>query len=360
MTTHTAYPNAATPRAESFGGRPSGRSRKFPLWLSVAVALGLIFLPAGGFIGWHYYGATVQGWFGSSASKGTVSLVASSQLVAVSKSLGQPIYWVGQQANTSYELTQTPTGRLYVRYLPPTEPASVAKQYLTVGTYPMANAYAVSQVVAARSTSVQIKLPGSGVAFYEKSHPTSVYVAVPGSNYQVEVFDPSATQARAFVKAGSVQAVAGAPAKAVASTGLSVRIASRSELTSLSKQLGQPIYWSGAMSKLQVEFRQTSDGRVYVRYLPSGEVAGSNTAHLTLGTYAVANAFATTVKLAHAAGAVQLKMKGGSGAVGFYLKQSPTSVYVAFPKTNYQIEVYDPVARVARDLVASGVVKPVS
>jgi hypothetical protein len=48
---------------------------------------------------------------------------------------------------------------------------------------------------------------GGGVAFYSPSAPTSVYLAYPGTDVQIEVFDPSADQARVLVESGAVRAV---------------------------------------------------------------------------------------------------------------------------------------------------------
>ena len=40
-----------------------------------------------------------------------------------------------------------------------------------------------------------LDIPGGGVAFQYKNRPTSVYLAYPGSDYQVEVYDPHAGRA---------------------------------------------------------------------------------------------------------------------------------------------------------------------
>jgi hypothetical protein len=44
----------------------------------------------------------------------------------------------------------------------------------------------------------------------------------------------------------------------------------------------------------------------------------------------------------------------GKAGVAFYMKAKPLSVYVAFPDSKYQIEVYSPTPKVARHLVAAG------
>src|SRR6185437_2379152 len=83
---------------------------------------------------------------------------------------GHDIYWVGPEANTTYELTRTSAGRIFVRYLPK-------------------------------------GVPNGGIAVYSSSQPTNVYVAYPGSNLQIEVFDPSAERAQRLVTSGQVEPV---------------------------------------------------------------------------------------------------------------------------------------------------------
>jgi hypothetical protein len=52
-----------------------------------------------------------------------------------------------------------------------------------------------------------------------------------------------------------------------------------------------------------------------------------------------------------------LPLKGG---VAFYNRARPTSVYFAYAGSDVQVETYDPSASVARQLVESGAIKPVS
>ena len=89
-----------------------------------------------------------------------------------------------------------------------------------------------------------------------------------------------------------------------------------------------------------------------MRYLPVGAKAGANVAALTVGTYPVSNAFAATQRIAGRSDSVQVPVTGG--AIAFYAKGAPSSVYVAFPGSSVQIEVYDPVPAEARKLVSSG------
>src|SRR4029077_11656155 len=52
-----------------------------------------------------------------SSSAATAKLVSSSELVSLSSSSKQPIYWVGSRVGSEYELTTTVGGPSFVRYL---------------------------------------------------------------------------------------------------------------------------------------------------------------------------------------------------------------------------------------------------
>jgi hypothetical protein len=198
-----------------------------------------------------------------------------------------------------------------------------------------------------------MKLSGGGLAFQDKGHPTSVYLAYPGSNYQVEVFDPSAARARQVVLSGRV-----APVAAAATAKPDSKAASVSNLKSLAVTLGHPIYWAGAEPKVTYELTKTKSGRVYIRYLPAGVKVGSpRPDYLTVGTYPQQDAFAALEAAAAKNGAMTIKLAGG-GLASIDPKH-PTSVYLASPKADVQVEVYSPNAARARKLVSSGAITPV-
>ena len=46
--------------------------------------------------------------------------------------------------------------------------------------------------------------PRGAIAVYSKSRPTNIYLAYPGSDVQIEVYDPSPAQARSLVASGRV------------------------------------------------------------------------------------------------------------------------------------------------------------
>ena len=124
-------------------------------------------------------------------------------LRTLTASIPQPIYWAGPRPGYLYELTRTTTGKIFVRYLPPgTQVGSKKATYLIVATYPFRNAL---KALTDLTTQHQVKIPGGGIAIVDASHPQSVHLAYPGSNNQVEVYDPSPKRSLAIVKSGAVR-----------------------------------------------------------------------------------------------------------------------------------------------------------
>jgi hypothetical protein len=65
----------------------------------------------------------------------------------------------------------------------------------------------VLQDLAKQPNEKSVPAPGGGIAVYATNAPTNVYVAFPGSDEQIEVFDPSAKRALRLVKTGRVAPV---------------------------------------------------------------------------------------------------------------------------------------------------------
>jgi len=129
-------------------------------------------------------------------------------LSALADEVGHPVYWVGPRQNRTYELTRTSNGRIFIRYLPPdAEVGNRSARYTIVGTYPVESAHEVLQKLSTQPGEKSAPAPGGGLAVYSTSSPSNVYVAYPGSDVQIEVFDPSARRALRLVTSGSVTPV---------------------------------------------------------------------------------------------------------------------------------------------------------
>lgn len=133
--------------------------------------------------------------------------VSEKDLAALSDELEHPVYWAGQRANTTYELTLTNDGSVFVRYLPPGTEVGASEGALTIATYPVASAYSVTQKGASGEGSVVVQVPGDGFAMRSKRSKTNVYLAFPGEDVQVEVYSPVPGAAAKLVSQGKIVSV---------------------------------------------------------------------------------------------------------------------------------------------------------
>ena len=114
-----------------------------------------------------------------------------------------------------------------------------------------------------------------------------------------------------------------------------------------------PIYWAGPRQGQTYELTRLANGNVYVRYLPSGAKLGNERAAYTIvGTYPKLRSLKVLKNLAKQSGEKSASIPGGGIAV--YASSKPTNVYVAYPRSDVQIEVFDPSAARALRLATSG------
>jgi hypothetical protein len=141
-------------------------------------------------------------------------------------------------------------------------------------------------------------------------------------------------------------------------TAIGPKAATPAALQALSDEVGHPVYWVGPRRNRTYELTSTTSGRIFIRYLPPGAAIGNRRADYTIvGTYPTTDALDVLRKLSKQPGEKSAPVPGGGLAV--YSTSSPTNVYVAFPDSDVQIEVFDPTAARALRLATSGRVAPV-
>lgn len=282
----------------------------------------------------------------SKSNKATATVVSEQGLQKLVGALSEPAFWVGPEKGARYAVEQRSNGQVYVRYLTARMNADTVAT-LTVGTYPMKNAYARTVAIGKKSGWKRLATGIDGpVAFTRNTLPRNVYIAQPGFDYQIEIYDPTPGRAATLVQAGRALPVTQGERLGLTLAALKKKVAS----------LGTPVYWIGPKSGVTYEYTRNPSGSVYLRYLPSGVAVGASAAYPTVGTYPMKNATATTRAAANRAGSIPVKL---AGAEAFYSESKPTSVYVAFAGSDYQIEVYDRVAAQALAAVKSGQVRPI-
>ena len=133
------------------------------------------------------------------------TVVPTGRLRELAAVLDHPLFWAGTRPGMGYELTRTAAGNIFIRYLPPNAGAGDPRPaFLTIGTYPVPDAFARTRTAGKRTGAVAVGLKGGGIAVYDSARPTSVYFAYPDSKVQVEVFDPNARTARNLVVYGRI------------------------------------------------------------------------------------------------------------------------------------------------------------
>jgi hypothetical protein len=142
----------------------------------------------------------------SNGTSGPVGLSAS-ELVDKAGDLDHVAYWVGPEPGINqYELTTTPDGRIYIRYLVDgAKPGDPRATFLSVGTYAVPDASKALQD-AEQAGGAKGITKGDGFEALQGGNGLSVYVVFDDQpDLQVEVYDPRPGNALKFVKAGRLQ-----------------------------------------------------------------------------------------------------------------------------------------------------------
>ena len=108
-------------------------------------------------------------------------------------------------------------------------------------------------------------------------------------------------------------------------------------------KIGVPVFWLGEEKGAKYTLTNLNSGaQVFVRYLPDGNLPANGTStNRVISTYAYQNAF-DTLKSASKNSADGVGVNGPDGSFIYYGKAKKTNVYIAFPKIEAQIEIYDP------------------
>lgn len=145
----------------------------------------------------------------SSTAEGEAEAVAATQLSELAAERDTPIYWLGERRNEKYELTETPSGRVYIRYLTgDAEAGDERAAFLTVGTYPNGDGIAALRQAAREQQGAKLgKTDDGAVLLIDPTEPNNAHLAYPGANLQIEVYSPAPGQALRLASRGAVQPV---------------------------------------------------------------------------------------------------------------------------------------------------------
>lgn len=145
---------------------------------------------------------------GAVAQKAGIALSEAELKSAVSR-LGSTVYWVGPLKDAKYALDVNEAGATFVRYLPNGEGIDdTAKKYLIIATYRVNAAYDAVRAAGNEQDGIGLMTADGAAVYYNKNATTNVYMAFPGQDLQIEVFDPSPGRALQLVNtSGLVRAI---------------------------------------------------------------------------------------------------------------------------------------------------------
>ena len=131
--------------------------------------------------------------------------MSESELLDFGRAQALPVYWAGARNNTRYEVTRTAGGRIYLRYLTgDARPGDPRPRFLTIGTYPQQNAYAVVGAAGRRRGYTARTTQSGALIVHSRRRDTNVYFTFPNAGFQVEVYDPNPRRALSMVRRGQI------------------------------------------------------------------------------------------------------------------------------------------------------------
>jgi hypothetical protein len=132
--------------------------------------------------------------------------------------------------------------------------------------------------------------------------------------------------------------------------------ATQADLAAVAKRVRHVVYWAGRRAGNTYELTETHDGRIYIRYLTGGAKPGDKHGlYTTVGTYPDSKAYAKLQTGAKRSDARSFQTQSGAEVVTY--ASSPKSAYFAFKGLPYLVEVFDPSAKQALNLVLSGKIR---
>jgi hypothetical protein len=135
-------------------------------------------------------------------------IVSQEELGEIAASSGHAVYWAGPMTGKALEVSESSDGGIQVSYVDEGgEPGGSGARQLTIGSYPMADASAALEEVAARPGSIVRRAEDGREAVTNAELPTSVYLASPDGSVQIEVYDPSPIRAKRLALSGRVEPI---------------------------------------------------------------------------------------------------------------------------------------------------------
>jgi hypothetical protein len=152
--------------------------------VAITVALGAI--------AFHHHNQSI--WRGD-AIAGKVALTQN-QLESLVAEESITAYWAGPRPGYLYSIDTTSKDRVFLQYIQANKNSSnVVANSRVIATYFTKDGFARTVAAATQPGNTGFRNPNGSVVFYDKNRNTDIYLAFPGREVQIEIFDPLAGQA---------------------------------------------------------------------------------------------------------------------------------------------------------------------
>lgn len=119
-----------------------------------------------------------------------------SELKSIVKENDIQAYWTGPLENATYSLNSSTAGQVFIRYVPEGEKCDdVRSNFRVIATYQEANAFATTESAGTTADGVSLLNADGSIVYFNKNVPTNIYLAYPGIDYQIEIYDPDPKEA---------------------------------------------------------------------------------------------------------------------------------------------------------------------
>ena len=169
-----------------------------------------------------------------------------------------------------------------------------------------------------------------------------------------------------FVGSGPPERPRTGPMPVAEAPGSKPRLVTAAEAGALTERFG-PVYWFGPRRGTVLELAMPSSDRVFLRYLPAGQPAGTTTVYPYVATYKVQRPLDRVRASGNEKGAKIRRVPGGGlavqnprdGVVRIRGGRTIRVVFLAYPNSDRLVEIFGGSARKSLAIAASGRVRPV-
>lgn len=134
-----------------------------------------------------------------------------SELKSIVKENEIRAYWTGPLKNATYSLNSSTAGQVFIRYVPEGEKCDdVRPNFRVIATYQETDAFSITESAGTTADGVSLLNADGSIVYFNKNVPTNIYLAYPGIDYQIEIYDPDPKEAVSIATTqGRIQLIRG-------------------------------------------------------------------------------------------------------------------------------------------------------